>query len=402
LRGDTSTAEQVGVVEPPSSEDHRARREQRVTPLELFFDLVFVFAITQVTGLLSSDPSWDGLARGMLVLGALWWAWAAYAWLTNTLDPEEGAVRLAMFASMGAMLLVSLAVPGAFGDEGVIFGIAYFFVRAMHLVLYSIAGRGDRELLGAVLRMTPSATVGPALLIVAGFLDGALQGGLWAGALAVDYLGVLIGRGQGWRVAPAHFAERHGLIVIIALGESIVSIGVGAAGLPLDAGVVAAALLGIGVTAAMWWAYFDVVAIVAQRKLGEARGVARATLARDSYSYLHLPMVAGIVLFALGLKKTIAAVEDPLDMIPALGLCGGLALYLLAHIAFRLRNVGSLNPQRLVATAVLLGMLPLALELPAIASLALVAAVWTALISYEAIRLREARARVRRLREASA
>src|SRR5919204_6434753 len=280
---------------PEVEEEHHAEREERVTPLELFFDLVFVFAVTQVTGFLSADPTWGGLVRGLLVLGALWWSWAAYAWLTNTLDPEEGPVRLAMLAAMAAMLIVSLAVPKAFDADGVTFGVAYFAVRVLHIALYALAGRGDPDLLGAVLRMTPTATLGPALILGAGFFDGAPQGALWAVALAIDYLGVLFGRGRGWRVSPAHFAERHGLIVIIALGESIVAIGVGAAGLPLDAGEIAAALLGIGVISTLWWAYFDVVAIVAQRKLTEARGVARAELARDSYSYLHLPMVGGIV-----------------------------------------------------------------------------------------------------------
>jgi low temperature requirement protein LtrA len=373
-------------------------REERVTPLELFFDLVFVFAITQVTGMLSGDPTWGGLLRGLLVLGALWWSWAAYAWLTNTVDPEEGPVRLAMLGAMGAMLVVSLAVPAAFGADGVVFGVAYFAVRVLHIALYALAGRGDPDLLGAVLRMTPTATLGPALLVGAGFLDGAAQVTVWVTALALDYLGVLPGRGRGWRVSPAHFAERHGLIVIIALGESIVAIGVGAAGLPLDAGLLAAALLGIGIVAALWWAYFDVVAIVAQRKLGEARGAARAALARDSYTYLHLPMVAGIVLFALALKKTLAHVGDSLDTIPAVGLCGGLALYLFAHVAFRLRNVGTLNRPRTVAAAAFVGLFPAALKLPALAALALAAAVCFVLIGYEAIRYREARARVRRSR----
>jgi low temperature requirement protein LtrA len=370
-------------------------REERVTPLELFFDLVFVFAITQVTNLLSNDPTWEGLARGLLVMAALWWAWAAYAWLTNTLDPEEGGVRLAMFASMAAMLVVSLAVPEAFDDDAIVFGLAYFVVRIMHLVLYAIAGRDDPDLLGAVLRMTPTSVIGPILIITASFGDGTLQGELWAAALLIDYLGVLVGGGAGWRVAPAHFAERHGLIIIIALGESIVSIGLGAAGEPLDAGVVTAAVLGVGVVAAVWWAYFDVVAIVAQRKLSEARGVARNRMARDSYSYLHLPMIAGIVLFALGLKKTIAHVGDELDTIPAIGLCGGLALYLLAHLAFRLRNVGTLNRQRAVTAVVLLALFPVALEVPALVALGAVLVVWICLIAYEAIRFREARARVR-------
>jgi low temperature requirement protein LtrA len=214
--------------------DRQAEREQRVTPLELFFDLVVVFAITQVTGFLSRDPTCGGLLRGLLLLGALWWAWGAYAWLTNTLDPEEGAVRLAVFAAIGAMLVVSLAVPGAFGAESVTFGVAYLVVRALHLVLYAIAGRGDRDLLRAVIRIVPTATVAPALLVIAGFLDGPEQLALWGAALAIDYLGPLMGGMRGWRISPAHFVERFGLIIIIALGESIVAIGLGAAGLPLD------------------------------------------------------------------------------------------------------------------------------------------------------------------------
>jgi low temperature requirement protein LtrA len=375
--------------------DRQAESGQRVTPLELFFDLVFVFAITQVTGFLAHDPTWLGLVRGLMLLGALWWAWAAYAWLTNTLDPEEGAVRLAVFGSIAAMLIVSLATPGAFGADGVAFGVAYFIVRALHLVLYAIAGRGDRELLRAIARIVPTAILGPALLVVAGFLDDGPQMAIWAAALAIDYLGVLVGHMRGWRVSPEHFVERHGLVVIIALGESIVAIGVGAAGSPLDAGRIMAALLGIAVVSALWWSYFDWVVFVAQARLAEATGAARAALARDLYSYLHLPMVAGIILFAFGLKTTLADVESPLQTISAIGLCGGLALYLLAHVALRLRIEGGLGRGRPVATIVLLAMLPVATLVPALAALGLVALVCAALIAYEAIRHRFERAWIR-------
>src|SRR2546421_4325543 len=168
-------------------DDRQAEREQRVTPLELFFDLVFVFAITQVTTLLSRSPSWGGLLRGLLLLGMLWWAWSAYAWLTNTLDPEEGAVRLAVLAAVAAMLVVSLATPGAFGADALIFGVAYLVVRVLHLVLFVIAGRGDRAQLRAVLRIVPTATLGPTLLVIAGFLHGSTRLALWGAALAVTY-----------------------------------------------------------------------------------------------------------------------------------------------------------------------------------------------------------------------
>jgi low temperature requirement protein LtrA len=374
--------------------------EQRVTPLELFFDLVFVFAITQVTSLLSADPTWHGLLRGLLVLGALWWAWAAYAWLTNTLNPEEGAVRIAMFGVTAAMLTVALAVPEAFDEHGVIFGVAYLFVRVMHLALYALAARGDHDLLGAVLRMTPSSTISGVLILAAGFLDDEQRVALWLIGLAIDYLGVLVGRGTGWRVSPGHFAERHGLIIIIALGESIVAIGVGAGSIDLTTGVIAAALLAIVLVASLWWTYFDWVAIVAEQRLSQLTGTRQTTLARDAYSYLHFLMVTGIVLFALGLKKTLGNVDAHLATVPATSLAGGLALYLFAHVLLRVRisrleGRGSIGRGKPAAFLALVAFLPVADGVPALVALAVTAAVFVALIAYEAIRYREPRAQIR-------
>jgi low temperature requirement protein LtrA len=371
-----------------------AGAEERVTPLELFFDLIFVFAITQVTGFVVEDPTWAGLAKGLLVLGVLWWAWAAYAWLTNTINPEEGAVRIAMFAAMGAMLVASLAVPDVFGDDAFVFACAYAFVRIAHLVLYAIAGRGDRDLLAAIARLGVGTAIGVGLLFVAAGLDGRLQVAMWALALTFDLLGAYVGGGKGWRLSAGHFAERHALIVIIALGESIVALGL-AASHELGIGRVVAGLLGFAVAAALWWLYFDVVAIVAERKLHELSGNAQLAMARDSYSYLHLPMVAGIILFAVGVKKTLGDVGEPLKLVPAVTLCGGVALYLLAHILFRLRNVGSMNRQRLVVTVALLALIPLGVELAALVTLTLVALLCVGLIAYEAIRFADARDRVR-------
>jgi low temperature requirement protein LtrA len=375
----------------------RIRTGERVSPLELFFDLVFVFAITQVTALMSASPTGEGLAQGLLVLAVVWWTWTGYAWLTNTMDPEDGLVRLAMFGAMGGMLLVSLAVPHAFGDDAVLFAVAYLVVRTAHLVLYSLADRGDLELRHAIGTLVPGTLVGTSLLLLAATQDGRRQGACWALAILLDYAGPLVLGVRGWHMAAGHFAERHALVMIIALGESIVALGIGAEGVPLGAGVLAAALLGVAVSCALWWAYFDVVALVAERRLREATGEAQLRLARDSYSYLHLPMIAGVVLFALGAKKTLGHVDEPLELVPALGLCGGVAVYLLAHVAFRLRNVGTLNRQR-VAAAVLLGALvPVSreLELAALATLALVAVLVATLIAYEAIRFAETRAGVR-------
>jgi low temperature requirement protein LtrA len=369
--------------------------EHRVTPLELFFDLVFVFAITQVTTFLADEPTWGGLLRGMLVLVALWWAWTAYAWLTSTLDVDEGGVRLAMLASMAAMLGVALAVPGAFGDDAVLFGVTYLVVRLLHVVLYVIVGRDDPDLRGAVLRFAPTALFGASLIVLAGFLEGDARITAWIVALTIDYLGpAVLSGGRGWRIAPEHFAERHGLIILIALGESIIAIGVGA-GFDLVAGVIAAAALGIVVVSALWWLYFDVAAILARTRLLQTRGVEQALLARDSYSYLHMPMVAGIVLFALGLKTTLAHTGDELDTVPALGLCGGTALYLLAHVAFMFRTTGRIFRRRTLGAAILLALVPAAVALPALAALALVGAVCSLVVAFEVMRHREHRVQVR-------
>jgi low temperature requirement protein LtrA len=368
--------------------------EHQVTPLELFFDLVFVFAITQVTSLLADQPTWGGVLRGMLVLAAVWWAWIGYAHLTSAMDVDEGGIRLAMLASMGAMLGVALAVLGAFGDDAVLFGCAYVLVRLLHLVLSAIVARDDPDARGALLRFAPTATLGASLLMIAGFLEGD-DIALWAVALAIDYLGpAVIGIGRGWRVAPEHFAERYGLIILIALGESLIAIGVGA-GFDLGIGEIGAAALGIVIVSAFWWLYFDVAAILAMRRLVRARGVERARLAPDSYTYLHLPMVAGIVLFALGLKTTLGDVGEELDTVPAVGLCGGAALYLLGHVAFLFRATGYVFRRRTVGTAVLLALIPAAVALPALAALALVSAVCTLVVAYEAIRHRGPRLKVR-------
>jgi low temperature requirement protein LtrA len=369
--------------------------EHRVTPLELFFDLTFVFAMTQVTNLLADDPTWLGALRGMLVLAALWWAWTAYAWLTSAMDVDEGGVRLAMLTSMGAMFGVALAVPGAFGDDAVLFGVAYLLVRLLHLVVSARVARDDPDRRDALLRFAPTALLGASLIVFAGFLDGRERIAVWIVALAIDYLGpVVIGVGRGWRVAPEHFAERHGLIILIALGESIIAIGLGA-GFDLDTAVIVAAALGIVVVSALWWLYFDVAAILARRRLMQAKGVELHRLALHAYSYLHLPMVAGTVFFALGLKTTVGDVGEPLDTVPAVGLCGGGALYLLGHIAFLFRTTGRVFRRRTIGAAVLLALVPAAVAIPALVALALVSAVCSLVVGWEVLRYREDRVRVR-------
>jgi low temperature requirement protein LtrA len=371
------------------------RSEERVTPLELFFDLVFVLAITQCTALMAHDPTWEGIARGVLVLGLMWWAWTGYAWLTSVVEPEEGAVRLVMFAAMAGLLVVSLCVPGAFGDEATLFALAYAVVRFSQIGLFILASRDFPELRHSVWGLAGGTAVGCGLLLVGSFFDTEVQFVIWSIALVLDVAEPYFFGSEGWKLQPSHFAERHGLIVIIALGESIVAIGAGAS-VAVDTGVVVAAVLGIVIASALWWLYFDVVALVAERRLSAAPvGKVQNEMARDSYSLIHFGMVAGIILAALGLKKTIGDVDAPLKVEVAAAALGGVALYLLAHVAFRWRNVHSLNRRRLACAVIMLALIPVATEISALATSAIIAALLIVLIAYEVIRFSEFRERTR-------
>ncbi len=387
----------------PTTEDHT------VTTLELFFDLVFVFAITQVTALMADDIGPRGLLRGLVLLALLWWAWCSYAWLGNQARADEGLARVAVLVAMAALFLVALCIPEAWGDLGgglsapVLLAVCLGVVRMVHLGVYWLAAGEDAGLRRTLLRTAAPVGTAAVLLVVGAVLGGPAQTALWALALVIDYVGVYVS-GTDWRLpAPAHFAERHGLIMIIALGESMIAVGVGVLDLPLTVPVAVVALLGLTVSVALWWEYFDVVAPVAERVLAGTPAERRTGLARDSYTYLHFPMIAGIIYLALGLKKVAEYVgdtehhtlADPLSPTPLWSLFGGVAVYLLGHLGFRLRNVGSINPPRAVAVGVLV-LAPLGLQfVPALAALAALAAVLVALVVFEVVRYREARARVR-------
>jgi low temperature requirement protein LtrA len=360
------------------------RREgEQVTPLELFFDLVFVLALTQCTALMAYDQSWSGLAQGMLVLGVLWWAWVGYSWLTSVIDPEEGAVRLVIFVAMAAMLIVSLSVKEAFDSLALVFALGIGVFRTAHIALFMLASPDDRDLRHSVIGLAGSTAIGVGLLVIASFFDGVTQGALFALAIFLDMAGPYFFGAEGWKIVPGHFAERHGLILIIALGESIVALGIGAAG-ELDLGIGTTAVLGIFLAAALWWTYFDVVALISARRLGEAEvGRVQNELARDSYSYIHLLMVAGIVLIAFGMKVTIGHHAEHLDAVPAFALLGGLATYLLGLVCFRYRHVHTVNRQRLGLAVVLLLLVPLATAVPALATLATAAVLIWLMIAYE-------------------
>jgi low temperature requirement protein LtrA len=389
----------VAADDAASDRRHRVRAVLRggakVRYLELFFDLVFVLAFTQCTALMVSQPSFPGIVRGLMVLAVLWWSWAAFAWLTSVIDPEEGPIRIAMFGAMGALLVAALAVPDAFGDLGLTFAIAYGIVRIAHLVLFVLASQDAPDLRYSVTTLAVSSLIGITLLTTASFLDGFAQGAMWALAILIDFGGPAIFGVAGWKIVPAHFAERHGLIIILALGESIVVLGVGA-DVGTSASVLTAAVLGVALASALWWVYFDVVALVTERRLTRAaEGRERNALARDSYSYLHFPMAAGIVLVAVGLENTLHHVDEPLSSVAAFALLGGVALYLLAHVALRLRNAHSVNWERLGLAVILVAAVPAVGDVPSLAALAGVVGLMWILVAYETSSYGEARTRLR-------
>jgi low temperature requirement protein LtrA len=369
-----------------------------------------VFALTQVTAWMSEETSALGLLRGALIVMVMWWCWVGYSWLCNVVRADEGVVRVGMFAAMAAVFVQTITIPEAFDDlpgalhGPLVFAYCYFAVRAVHILMFWLASRDDPQLRGQVLRFVPAMLAGTVLLVIASQTTGTTQTLLWVAALLGDYLGTLVG-GANWRLRSArHFSERHGLIIIGALGESIVSIGVGVAHMPISWPIIIASALGLAVSGALWWAYFDVTSLVTERALAAADGERQIRLARGGYPFLHLPMIIGVVMMALGLKKVLGYVggedghtlADPIYGVPLAALYGSAALYLLAHVGFKHHLTGSLNVERLVVVALLLVLIPLAAMLPALLTLTVLAVLLCALIAYETHRYAEERRTVRR------
>ena len=370
--------------------------DQRVSPIELFFDLIFAFAFTQVTTLWLEQPTWGGLARGLLLICVLWWAWASYAWLTNTANVEADAVLALMLFATGALFVAALAVPEAFGGHRFVFAVAFFAVLATFVGLYALVGKGAPDLLAAVLRISWPVLSGAALIVAAAFLPAGWRPAIWALALAIGFVvGPNLAGLRGWRIYPAHFAERYGLIIIIAIGESLGSIGFGARSTPLDARVIVGVVLGFVAAASFWLGYFDYASGGVRDLLAKRRGTDQIAFARDAYTYAHLPMVVGIILFAFGVRTALEQINAHLALIPALALCLGPALYSFGFVALRwraTRTIGRGRPTAAVGFALLTAV---ATHVPALAALALVAALWVALHAYELIGWREQRVRRR-------
>jgi low temperature requirement protein LtrA len=372
--------------------------EAKVTPLELFFDLVFVFALTQVTAFMAREPTFESMGRALLVLALVWWAWSGYAWLTSLVDPEQTPARIVMFMAMGAMLVVALATPRAFAGNGVAWACGYIAVRLLHAALFGVAARGDPALARNVLFLLLAIVPGGGLILAGAlaFDGGATRNLLWLAAVLLDY-GIVIGLADtaSWSIHPEHFAERFELVTLIAFGESIVAIGVGAQELALDGQEIVTALVAIAVVCALWWSYFDTSALMAARRLREQAGAALVSMARDAYALLHLPMVAGVVLFALGVKKALEAPGAPLAAMPATGLCGGLALFALAELGVRARTSGTIAWPRAAVAGASVALIPLATGASGLAALAALLVVWTVMVVYETTKFRDVRAALR-------
>ena len=376
----------------------------RVTTLELLFDLVFVYAITNVTGLMEHEIGAETVLEGVITLAVVWFGWCAYTWLGNQAQADEGLLRVAMVVAMGGMFFVAISIPHAFDDEGnaaVVLAAAYAVVRLTHLGVYLIAAGDDTELRSVILGMLGVAMVMLALLFTGVVVGGDAQKWWWLAAVASDQLGVYFVRSTRWRLNSAsHFAERFGLVIIIAIGESIVAVGAATSSAELSGRDAAALLCGLAIAVSLWWLYFDVVATVAEDVLRRASGIERARLARDSYTYVHFLFVAGIVFVALGLVVLIGD-HGHVDA-GRYALYGGVVCYLAGHVLFRLRNVGGINVARAVAGLVLLAGIPTLGELSALGQVAVPAFVLTALVIFEVFAFREPRDAIRHRRTADA
>jgi low temperature requirement protein LtrA len=371
----------VAAPEQPAGEG-----ERRTSPVELLWDLVFVFAVTQATTLLGRDLSWAGFGRAMLVLALVWWAWSAYVWAANA-EATPAALSAFLLPAMVAIFIVGLAIPHAFGAEATLFAVAYAIVRALHLALYAHASRAGSASWSAIAGFAVTVAIGMVLLVAGSFASTGWREALWAAAVVVDYSGPLLTR-QRLRglqhLAFAHFAERYGLFVIICLGESIVAFGVASSGPQLSAATIAAVSLGVVITAGLWWTYFGRAAARAEEGL---RGHEDPVLAAsDAYSYMHLAIVVGIIVYAAGAKVLARHADVALADAPRLALCAGVSIYLLGLAAFRRRLTGRWGGERLLAAAAMIGVFAVTSGLVAWAVAGIVAVMLAVLGAAEATR----------------
>jgi low temperature requirement protein LtrA len=383
-----ATATPRAGTEPALASDPEAAAERRTTPVELLWDLVFVFAVTEVTTLLVNHTNWARLGEAMLVLALVWWAWSAFVWAANAQEEQSRTLRVCLLAGTALIFVVGLAVPHAFGRNSLLFAIAYAAVRFLHLGVYADASRRGNAGRAAILGFAVTVVIGMVLLVVGAAMHGWARIVLWLVAVAIDYAGpawLTRERLRGLQqVAVAHFAERYGAFVIICLGESVLAVGVGISERPLTAGLVISATLPLLTAVGMWWTYFDRTADRAQERLRVHDDPVLA--AADAYSYMHLIVVAGIIIFAGGVKLVVRdSVSAPMPDAARLAMCGGAALYLIGLAAFRLRILGEHSFGRLLVAVALMALYAAGGGLPAWAIGAGTAVLMAALCAGEAM-----------------
>ena len=360
----------------------------KVSTLELFFDLVFVFTITQLTAILLDDPGWHGLFSAILMLGVTWWMYGGYAWLTNAVPPITTSRRLLLMAGMAGFLIMALAMPGTFGGHaGLAFGLGYLLVTAVHTALFTKTTA--ESAVRAILRLAPFNLVSASLVLVAGILGGTAEFVLWSAAFVLQVVAPYLSGQEGFVIQAALFVERHGLVVIIAFGESIVAIGIGAAGLRVDGALVFVAVLGLALTGCLWWLYFGGDADEeAERALGNTPHERRPHVALWAYGYAHLALLFGVVLLAAGVKKAIGHAFEPASPAAAWYLAGGVALFLLGDTLFQaVLGIGR-NSYRMVAALIALATVPLGQSVVVVGQLGSLVVVLFAAIVLEQRRIR--------------
>ncbi len=367
---------------PAETHETHEETEYRVSTLELFFDLVFVFTITQLTKTLADDTSPLGFAQVVIMLFVILWMYFGYVWLTNAVPPNTTVRRLLLMAGMGGFLVIALAIPNAFGAAGAAFGVGYLIVNLVHSGLFiSAAGPGSAA---AMARLAPFNLGSAGLVFVGGFLPSTWRAVAWIAAVLLMILSPYVNRRHGeFQIRPAHFVERHGLVVIIAIGESIIAIGVGAAGLPLNLQLVVAALLGLALAYQLWWCHFGGEQdLKAEHSLAAMTPADRARAALSAFGFAHAPILLGVVVVCVGVKKTIGHATEHLYLSGALALGGGAALFLAGQIYFRYRMKIGANRFRIIAAVAALATVPVGLWL-AIAQVAALVAVFGALLALE-------------------
>jgi low temperature requirement protein LtrA len=366
------------------TDDTPAEERIGVSTLELFFDLVFVFTITQLTGVLADQPSWTGLLQVMLMLAIIFWMYGGYVWLTNSVSVDRLTRRLTLLGGMASFFLVALAIPAAFSGNGATFGLAYMVVVLLHLGMFARSSRAST--VRAILGLAPFNLSTAALVLAGGLIGGTAQYVIWTIAAIGEWASAKLIDDSGFVIEPGHFVERHGLVVLIAIGESVIAVGIGAAGLTVDARLVLVALLGLALSGCLWWTHFGTDEGAAERAMANAPVVARPRLAINAFGYWHMVILLGIIAIAAALRTATGHALDPLTEALAVALGGGAAVFLVGEALFRWTlGIGAVASRSLAAAVALLT-IPIGVQVEATAQLAVLVGVFVAMLAFEGTR----------------